>query len=128
MINYSLIQRVNPQDLEAPRKFYAVKQSQGEVSVRQLARQISRETMLGLVETTAVIEALLQAVPETLAQGKVVRLGEFGSFRLTLSSEGVENPETFTTSLIGFPNLRFRGGSEFQERLKSVRYSRVNNS
>ncbi len=128
MINYGLIQRVNPRDLEAPRKFYAVKQPQGEVSVRQLARQISRETMLGLVETTAVIEALLQAVPENLVQGKVVRLGELGSFRLTLSSEGAENPETFTTSLIGFPNLRFRARSEFQERLKSVRYSRVNNS
>ncbi len=56
MVSYNVLEKVNPRDLEATRKYYAVKQNQGTVSVRQLARRISRETMLGLVETTAVIE------------------------------------------------------------------------
>ncbi|MDD4375143.1 MAG: HU family DNA-binding protein [Bacteroidales bacterium] len=90
--------------MEATRKFYAVKQNQGTVSVRDLARRISRETMLGLVETNAVIEALLAAVPALLAEGKLVSLGEFGSFRLTIKSDGTETPEAFNASYI--VNLR----------------------
>ncbi len=128
MILYHLIQRVNPRDVEGPRNYYANKLPQGAVNVRQLARQISRETMLGIVETTAVIEALLQAVPNLLADGKSVQLGEFGSFRLLLSSEGAESPETFNQSMILGPKLKFRPGSEFQERLRTVKYSRANNS
>lgn len=124
---YNLVPKVNPQDLQAPRKFYANKAPQGEVDVRSLAKRISRESMLGIVETTAVIEGLLQAVPELLAEGKSVQLGEFGSFRLTLSSEGADSPETFSSSNIIGTNLIFRPGKEFRDRLSTVKYSRAAN-
>jgi predicted histone-like DNA-binding protein len=125
MLTYNLIQRVNPRDLEAPRKYYAVKQPQGSVTVRELAARISRESMLGIIETTAVIEALLQSIPELLAEGKLVQLGEFGSYRLSLSSEGAESPETFSVGMINNPNLIFRAGREFQDKLTRVKYSRA---
>lgn len=125
MINYNVIERVNPRDVEAPRKFYAVKQNQGIVSVRDLARRISRETMLGIVETTAVVEALLAAVPELLADGKIVSLGEFGSFRLTIQSDGTESPETFNRAAIKGTKIHFRAGKEFANRLSTIEYSRT---
>lgn len=124
---FNVAQKVNPRDVEGPRKFYAVKAPQGEIDVRSLARRISRETMLGIVETTAVIEALLQAVPEVLSEGKTVRLGEFGSFRLTLKSQGAESPEAFNQSQILGTNLIFRAGREFRDRLAQVRYTRATN-
>lgn len=124
---YSVAQKVNPQDVEGPRKYYAVKMPQGEIDVRALSRRISRETMLGIVETSAVIEALLQAVPDLLSEGKTVSLGEFGSFRLTLKSQGAESPEAFNQSLILGPNLIFRAGREFRDKLAQVRYTRANN-
>lgn len=126
-IIYSLTPKVNPQDLQAPRKYYAIKAPQGEVDVRSLAKRISRESMLGIVETTAVIEGLLQAVPELLAEGKSVQLGEFGSFRLTLKSQGAESPEAFNQSQILGTNLIFRAGREFRDRLAQVRYTRATN-
>jgi len=128
MLKYSIIERVNPRDLDAPRKFYAVKQNQGTVSVRDLARRISRETMLGLVETNGVIEALLAAVPALLAEGKLVSLGEFGSFRLTINSDGTETPEAFNASFIKGSKIHFRAGKEFADVLRLVEYSRVDNS
>jgi predicted histone-like DNA-binding protein len=128
MLKYAVFERVNPRDLDAPRKFYAVKQNQGTVSVRDLSRRISRETMLGLVETNAVIEALLAAVPALLAEGKLVSLGEFGSFRLTIKSDGTETPEAFNASFIRASRIHFRAGKEFADVLKLVEYSRVDNS
>ena len=126
MINYFITAKVNPRDLLAERKFYAVKRPQGEVNVRELARRISRETMLSIVETTAVLEALLLAVPDLLLEGKLIRLGEFGSFRLTLSGAGAESPETFNPNLINGPKITFRPGKEFSDKLKQVKYSRAN--
>ena len=84
--------------------------------------------MLGLVETNAVIEALLAAVPALLVEGKLVSLGEFGSFRLTISSDGSETPEVFNASFIKAPKVHFRAGREFSDVLKVVKYSRVDNS
>ncbi len=36
-IKYSVIERINPRDTQAARKHYAVAQSDGEVTLRQLA-------------------------------------------------------------------------------------------
>lgn len=126
MINYLITAKVNPRDLLAERKFYAVKRPQGEVNVRELARRISRETMLSTVETTAVIEALLLSVPEILLEGKVVRLGELGTFRLSLSSQGAESLETFSPNLISRPKVSFRPGKEFSDKMKQAKYSKAN--
>ncbi len=128
MLSFNVISKVNPRDLEAPRKFYAVKQPQGVVSVRELAERISRESMLGIVETTAVIEGLLQAVPMLLLEGKIVKLGEFGSYRVSISSTGTESPEVFNSSLIKSPKIIFRPGRVFADKLKTIKYSRTHNS
>jgi predicted histone-like DNA-binding protein len=127
-LQYIIAPKVNPRNVEGPRKYYAVKAPQGEVDVRSLAKRISRESMVGPVETTAVIEALLMAVPELLAEGKSVQLGEFGSFRLTLHSNGAESPEAFNHSNIIGTNLIFRAGKEFRDRLSQVKYTRANAS
>ena len=82
-IKYSLTQRVNPKDVTAPRKFYAIAKSSGEETVRQLATEISKRTLLGSPEVFAALEAFIDLIPERLAEGKIVRLGDFESFKLT---------------------------------------------
>jgi hypothetical protein len=53
-----------------------------------------------------------------------VRLGEFGSFMVTISSEGAETAEAFNASLIRSNAIRFRPGKEVQKVLKTVQYQR----
>ena len=123
-INYSLTQRVNPKDVTAPRKYYAIAKSTGEETSRQLATEISKRTLLGSPEAYAVIEAFIDLIPERLAEGKIVRLGDFGSFSITLSSEGVEKEEDFNASLIKGNNLNFRPGKLVQNVLDTVEYKK----
>jgi predicted histone-like DNA-binding protein len=124
-INYSLTQRVNLKDANAPRKFYAIAKSSGEETTRQLATEISKRTSLSSVDVLAVIEAFIDLIPERVADGKIVRLGEFGSFSVTISSEGVEKAEEFTSALIRGNSLNFRPGKLVQKVLDTIEYSKV---
>ena len=124
-INYVLMQRVNPKDVTAPRKFYAVAKSTGEESTRQLANEISKRNGLSVADVFATIEALIDLVPERLEQGKIVRLGEFGSFSTSISSEGVEKQEDFVAANIKGNSVNFRPGKLVQKVLDTVDYTKV---
>ena len=121
-VNYAVIQRVKPGDPEAPRKYYAVTQSSGEVSLREPAEQIAEISTVSSIDTYAVLESLLKVIPDHMLDSKIVRLGDFGSFRLTLASEGTDTEEGFAKSNIKRIKLNFRPGKEIQKALKTAEY------
>lgn len=124
-INYVVTPRVNPKDLAAPRKFYAIAKSTGEETVRQLATEISKRTNLSSSEVFAAIEAFIDLVPERLSEGKIVRMGDFGSFSISLSSEGVEKEENFTAAHIKSNSLNFHPGKLVQKVLDGAEYKKA---
>jgi len=97
-IKYSLIERINPADLSMPRKIYAVNKSSGELSLRQLSKRIADISTVSSIDTMAVLEALVQVIPEELSDGNIVRLGDFGSFYANLKSSGAETEEDFNNT------------------------------
>jgi len=125
MVKYSLIERVNLLDLAAPRKLYPIKQSQEELTLRDFGKRISRESTVSMMDTMAVLEGLLQIIPDEISNGKIIKLGDFGTFRSTISSEGVATEDMFTISKIKNLNVRFRPTREFKNLLASVKYERV---
>jgi hypothetical protein len=48
------------------------------------------------MDTTAVLEAFINVVPDRLADGHIVELGSLGSFRVSVSSKGAREPWDFT--------------------------------
>ena len=125
MLKFKVIPRLNPRIPEAPPKYYAIGISQGEVDVRELAEQITAQSTVSTIDTLAVLEALLKVIPRELSAGKIVRLGDLGSFRLTLSSEGSEQPEDFNASMIKGTKLHFRAGKLFRNVLKTIDFIKV---
>jgi predicted histone-like DNA-binding protein len=125
MIEYKIINKVNPQDVSAVQKFYAVKQSQETLTLRDFGKRISRESTVSMMDTMAVLEGLLQIIPDEIANGKIIKLGDFGTFRTTLSVEGAATEEEFSTTNIKKLNVRFRPTREFVKLLSNVEYSRV---
>ncbi|GHU63366.1 hypothetical protein FACS1894123_05990 [Bacteroidia bacterium] len=55
----------------------------------------------------AVLEALTQVLTDQLSDGKIVRLGDFGSFQIGLNSMGAETKEKYTASLIKTKKVLF---------------------
>lgn len=73
----------------------------------------------------AVLEALVQLLPDYLTDGRSVKLGDFGSFRLTLSSEGADTAETFNSSMIKKSKLHFRPGKLIRDALTTIEYEKA---
>jgi len=125
MINYKLVNKVNPQDVTAVQKFYAVKQAQETLTLRDFGKRISRESTVSMMDTMAVLEGLLQIIPDEIANGKIIKLGDFGTFRTTLSVEGTATEEEFSVANIRKINVRFRPASEFVKLLSKIEYRKV---
>ena len=68
------------------------------------------------------IEALLTLIPRELSAGNIVELGEFGSFRLRIQSEGAETPEGVTAHNIKKILPRFVPGKEFSRVLDTTEF------
>ena len=125
-INYVLVERGDPRDSSVPKKFYAQSRSRGEMTLRELSKRIADISTVSSIDTMAVLEALLQVIPEELTEGNIVRLGDFGSFFTSTQSSGAETEENFDDSLIKKTAIRFRPGIQVNNVLKNVKYKKIN--
>ena len=125
MINYRLKEQVNPRDLAAANKFLPVKLKQETLTLRDFARRISRESTVSSMDAMAVLEGLLQIIPDEIANGKIIKLGDFGTFRSTISSETSETIDTFHVSKIKGLNVRFRPAKEFTKQISNIDFQFV---
>ncbi len=119
-VNYKPVPKKNPSQQAEPPKYYAQVVSSGEMSMRQLAKQITAISTVSSADTMAVIEAFLEVVPQALADGKIVRLGDFGSFNLTASSTGAADPAALTSAAINKVTVKFRPGKEFAKVIETI--------
>ncbi len=126
MVKYVLVERGNPGNRAAPKKWYAQHKSSGEMTLRQLAKDLSNGSTVNMPDVMAVLESLLQRLPELLSQGMIVRLGDFGSFSGSLNSAGAATKEEFNAGadITGF-NVKFRPGKELTKATAQVDYQRV---
>jgi predicted histone-like DNA-binding protein len=124
-VNYKAVPKKNPSKQGDAAKFYAQVISSGDMTVRQLAKRISSISTVSVADTMAVIEAFLEVVPQALADGKIVRLGDFGSFSLAASSEGAVDAPTLSKNQIKKVSVRFRPGKEFTNVTNTVEFTKV---
>ena len=125
MIKYKLKEQVNPMDITAPNKYVPVKLKQETLTLRDFAKRISRESTVSSMDAMAVLEGLLQIIPDEILNGKIIKLGDFGTFRSTISAVAVDAPEDFTTTKIKSLNVRFRPAKEFQKQITNIDYQLV---
>lgn len=123
MIKLKTVQRPNPKDATAARKFYVSTQSAGEVTLEQMSEDISDRCTLTETDVLAALSALQREMIKNLLAGKIVRFGTFGSFQLSLSSNGVETAEDASQNQVRGARVRFRPGARIQDNLRMLKYS-----
>ena len=122
---YNVVARKNPRDTSAPVKYYPSYVSSGKVTLRQLAEQIASISTVSSIDTLAVLEALLQVIPDQLANGNIVYLGEFGSFRLRVKSKGADTIEGVNASNIINILPQFRPGKAFKKVIQNTDFKKA---
>lgn len=125
-VTYVIVEKGNPQDMNAPKKFYAHAKSRSELTFRKLSKEIAEgSTTVSDSDVLAVLNDLTKVLRRHLENGEIVRFGDFGSFQITISSEGAESEEKFHQGLIKKSKVTFRPGIDLKDMLATVKYEKV---
>ena len=115
MLKYNVLARKSPIDNSV--KFYAQVTSPTPVKCQQLATAISEKCTVTIHDVKAVLSALEEEIANNIRNGASVRLGDLGTFRATISSEGAESRDAFAAKNIRRVNVRFMASPNMRHKL-----------
>lgn len=123
-IKFKAIQRKNPQDMAAPQKWYAVAVGDGETTLNDLATYAMETSTVTKADILAVLEATLTKISQDLSNGKIVRVGEYFTLQMSLSSESSDAENEVTASKIKSSRVNFRPGNMLKSMMKLASYQK----
>ena len=124
-MKYKLVERGNPQNKTAPKKTYAQPVYDGKVDLKVIASDLVLVSALSRGDISSVLENTVDIIPKYLLMGKSVQLGELGTLRLSFSSEGVNDPNTFTVGMIRGKKVLFTAGALIKGILNNMSFERA---
>lgn len=119
-VKFNIVERGNPSDRQAPKKFYPSIQSSGRVTTRELAEMAAQRSTLSTMDMMAAIESFLAIIPEQIAKGNIVELGEFGNFWVRVEAEGAATESEVRAEQIKAVKPRFNPGKLFKKALDAI--------
>ncbi|MGP2570777.1 HU family DNA-binding protein [Ornithobacterium rhinotracheale] len=124
-VKYNITERKNPQKRDEPSKFYANAKADGEINLKEIAQEIAGgSTTVSDTDVLAVLNDLIKVAVRHMSNGEIVKLGDFGNFQITISSEGAADADKFNPSMIKGNKVTFRPGEELRKMLKLVKYEK----
>ncbi|WP_304250040.1 HU family DNA-binding protein [Parabacteroides gordonii] len=116
------IQRINPRNKDAAKKWFAVQNSAGLVGETKVAELIADETTLNPAEALMSIRQLYKILLRLLLSGNSVKLGNWGTFSITLNCKGVEKKDDLKATDIVRVNINFQPGEEMKTALQKAEF------
>jgi len=95
----------------------------GKIPINLQTIYIAFVTIVFAVDTFP--ESIVFITLRHLENGKIVCFGDFGSFQVSLSSNGAETAEKFNQSLIKEPKVTFRPGIDLKDMLATLKYEKA---
>jgi predicted histone-like DNA-binding protein len=125
-VTYVLTQKGNPENPDAPKKFYAQAKASGELTFKKLSKEIAESsTTVSDTDVLAVLNDLTKILKRHLDNGEIVRFGDFGTFQISVSGEGAETEEKYHPSMIKSKKVVFRPGVDLKEMLNNVKFTKI---
>jgi predicted histone-like DNA-binding protein len=121
-MKFKVIERSNPIHPEAPKKKYASPVNAGKFSIKDFSKEIAGRSSLTRGDVENVLNNFLDELPTFLKLGLSVKLGDFGTMRLNLVSDGVDADKEFTAANIKGAKVIFTPGVELKENLKGIAF------
>ena len=117
-IKYSLLPRVNRSTGET--RVYGLVVPESKTSVDIITSELTARTTLTRPDVLATLSGIAEKAVSELAEGRTVRLGDLGSLFVTIRTEGSDDVEGFTASLIKGVNIRFRPSAYLRKQLTAT--------
>ena len=105
-------------------RYYPRAIHRNEVDLDKLADILSERSHLNRSVCHAVIIGLSDVISQSLKEGDIVRLGDFGTFQISIQGKGTENPEALGKNLIQSAKVVYRPGKTIKNALRQLVYER----
>ena len=120
---FNVVPKVDPRSPRSGgRRYYAVLKSLGLLDEREVARQLSEETTMTPKEAEFSIHQFEKILIRNLLNGHTVKVGELGSFSLTINSTGCDAAEDVSVDCIKNVNLNFRPSERIKQAVNSAEF------
>jgi len=106
------------------KKFYATPVMDGELTLAGMTKSIEKICTVSGADIRAVLYALVDVAIDSLADGTIVRLGDLGSLRITISSEGKATAEEVTGFAVKSTGVIFTPGTRIKEVLAAAKFQK----
>jgi predicted histone-like DNA-binding protein len=115
------IRRDNPQD-RSRSKWYLTQEKSGTVGIKEIAKEIEGRSSLSLGDIRSVLSNLVEVLPTFLKLGQSVSLEGFGSFRISVTSDGAAAPEELNARHVRGVKLLFLPSTDLKRNLKDISF------
>ncbi len=123
-IKFKPIQKKNPSKPNEPAKWYAAAVGDGETRLSDLAAYASETSTVSKADILAVMESCFTKVSKDLSEGKIVRIGEYFTLQMSLSSEASEKEEEVTAAKVKKAKINFRPGKMLADMIKLATFQK----
>ena len=104
------------------KKFYASPVHGREVTLEAMTKGIEKTSTVNGADIRAVLYAMVEEAVLGLSEGRIIRLGDLGSLRITIKSEGRATAAEVSASSVKKAGVIFTPGAKLQEMLKNAKY------
>jgi predicted histone-like DNA-binding protein len=115
------IQRKNPQDLTQS-KWYLTQEKAGTVGIQEIAKEIEGRSALSLGDVQSVLSNLVEILPLFLKLGQTIKLEGFGSFRVSVASDGTATAEELSARHVKGVKLLFLPSIELKRGIENISF------
>ncbi|RZF59972.1 HU family DNA-binding protein [Sphingobacterium corticibacterium] len=127
-IKYNIHEIGSNIDPTAPKKFYLRPVSSGEKTLDDLAADISHSCSLTESDVYAVLQSLVREIPRAISDGYIVRLGNLGSFRISINSTGSTRKADVSEANVLKRRLIFHPSKQIKKELDKVTFDKKTSS
>ena len=120
-MKFRVIEKFNPQKKEI-KKWYATSVNTGKFTLKDFSKEIAGRSSLTRGDIENVLTNFTDELPTFLKLGMSVKLGDFGTLRLSLASEGTENKTDFHASNIKGVKVVFTPSVELKKQLEDITF------
>ena len=110
---------------QGEKKYYASVKSSGEDTLEDITKKIEKISTVSGADIRGVLYALVDTMKLSFADGRIVRLGELGSFRVSVSSQAEDSPSDVGARSITQARVIYKPDKSLKDWLKTLGFRKV---
>ena len=123
-VSITPIGKISPINPELPMLYYPKVTKTGEIDLDELSAKAAYNTTVTQTDCYAVIISLVDAICQSLEEGKIVRVGHLGSFQISVKGTASTIPIEVSPKNVKSASVIFRPGKKFKTMLGKLKFIR----